>query len=64
MRSIGNTIGTYIDKLEPKYGMLTYSRICVEVDLEKIFFEFFQLTLYNWKQIQLVDYEQLLFNCK
>jgi hypothetical protein len=44
MRSIGNSIGTYIDKVDPKDEMLEFARICVEVDLEKGLSEYFQLT--------------------
>ena len=45
MRSIGNTTGTYIDKVDPKDEMLAFARICVEVDLEKWLSKYFQLTL-------------------
>ena len=32
-RAIGNTLGKYIDKSEPKSPMFSYARICIEVDL-------------------------------
>jgi hypothetical protein len=64
LRSIGNTLGTYIDKVEPRDGMLACACICVEFDLEKGFPEVIQLTLDDWKHIQLVDYKQLPFKCK
>jgi hypothetical protein len=32
---IGNSIGIYIDRVEPKENMFSCARICVEVDLEK-----------------------------
>jgi len=34
-KSIGNTLGKYIDKSKSKFRMYTYGRICVGVDLEK-----------------------------
>ena len=34
-RTIGNTLGKYVDKSESKAPMFSYARICVEVDLEK-----------------------------
>ena len=34
-RTIGNTLGKYVDKSEPKAPMFSCARICVEVDLEK-----------------------------
>jgi hypothetical protein len=33
--SIKNTLGTYIDKVEPRDNMFACAHICVEVDLEK-----------------------------
>jgi hypothetical protein len=32
---IGNTLGKYMDGVEPRENMFSYARICVEVDLEK-----------------------------
>lgn len=64
MKTIDDTLGTYINKVEPKDGMFSRARICVEEDLEKGFPEVVQLTLDNWTHIQPVDYEQLLFKCK
>ena len=33
LEKIGNDLGRYIDKADPK-GQYTYARVCVEVDLE------------------------------
>jgi hypothetical protein len=60
----GNTLGTYIDKEEPKDGMMACMQICVEVDLEKGLPEAMQLVLDDWNHIQVVDYEQLPSKCK
>lgn len=35
LRSIGNALGRFIEKLELKDGLFTCAGICVEVDLEK-----------------------------
>jgi hypothetical protein len=35
LRVTGKTLGNYIDKYKPKFGMFICSRICVEVDLKK-----------------------------
>ena len=35
LQAIGNTLGKYIDPVEPKDGIQNYAQICVEVDLEK-----------------------------
>jgi hypothetical protein len=64
LRNIGNTLGKYIDRVEPRDGLQVCARLCVEVDLEKGFPEAIQLTLDNWSYIQQVDYEQLPFKCK
>lgn len=35
VKAIGNTVGKYIDRCEPKDKMHACARICVEVDLGK-----------------------------
>ena len=35
LQAIGNSLGNYIDKAEPKGSFFSCARICVEVDLEK-----------------------------
>jgi hypothetical protein len=35
LKSIGNTLGKYIDKFEPKPPLFFCGRICAKVDLEK-----------------------------
>jgi hypothetical protein len=64
IKSIGNTLGKYIDRVEPRDGLQACTRLCVEVYLEKGLPESIQLTLDNWSYIQQVDYKQLPFKCK
>jgi hypothetical protein len=64
MRSIRNTLVTYINKVKLRGEMFDCAPIHVKIYLEKGLLEEVQLTLDNWKHIQLVDYEQLLFKCK
>jgi hypothetical protein len=48
LKSIGDVIGKYIDKEEPKPPMFACARICVKVDLEKGIPKSIKLTLDNW----------------
>jgi hypothetical protein len=64
LRSIGDSLGKFIDRAEPKSGMFSCARICVEVDLEKGLPEAIKLKLDDWIHIQKLDYEQLPFKCK
>jgi hypothetical protein len=64
IRSIGNTLGKYIDLVEPKNGLQDCARIYVEVYLEKGLHEAINLTLDNWTYLQQVDCEKLPFKCK
>jgi len=64
LRSIRNSLGHYIDKVELKDGLQSCARICVEVDLEKGLPKAIEITLHNWTYLQQVDYEQLPFKCK
>ena len=43
----------YIDRVEPKEGMQSCSKIYFEVDLEKGLHEAIKLTLENWKYLQM-----------
>ena len=54
-RAIGNTLGKYIDKSEPKAPMFSCTRICVEVDLEKGIPEAINLSIDGWNHMQTVD---------
>jgi len=63
LRSIGNGLGKYIDKAEPK-GQYSFARICVEVDLEAGLPEAVKLTVKGWQHFQQLDYEQLPFKCR
>jgi hypothetical protein len=64
LKSIGDTLGKFIDRDEPKSSMYSCARICVEVDLEKGLPEEIKLKLDDWTYIQKLDYEQLPFKCK
>lgn len=64
VRAIGNAIGKYVDRSEPKENMYACARICVEVDLGKGLPEAVKLRVDHWTHIQQVDYEQLPFKCK
>jgi hypothetical protein len=64
IHNVGNTLGKYIDRAEPKDGMQACAFICMEVDLEKGLSEVVRLTLDNWSYLQPIDCEQLLFKCK
>jgi hypothetical protein len=33
IRNIGNTLGKYIDRVEPREGLQAFTRLCVEVDI-------------------------------
>lgn len=63
LRCIGNSLGRYIDRVEPK-EKYSCARICVEINLEKGILEAIAITLDNWQHIQQLDYEQLSFKCK
>jgi hypothetical protein len=61
IKNIGNALGRFINWDEPRDGLQTCARICIEVDLEKRFLEEIQLVLDGWTYIQMVDYEQIPF---
>ena len=50
-RAIGNTLGKYVDKSEPKAPMFLSARICVEVDLEKGLPESIILSIDGWNHL-------------
>jgi len=64
VKAIGNAVGKYIDRSEPRENMHACARICVEVDLGKGLPEAIKLKVDQWTHIQQVDYEQLPFKCK
>jgi len=64
VKAIGNAVGKFIDRSEPKENMHACARICVEVDLGKGLPEAIKLKVDQWAHIQQVDYEQLPFKCK
>jgi hypothetical protein len=64
IRSIGDSLGKFIDKAKPKSMILSYARICVEVDMEKGLHEAIKLKLNDCIHIQKLDYEQVPLKCK
>ena len=62
MQTIGNKIGEFIDKVDPK-GQYSCARIYVEVDLEAGLPEAIKLTIGDWHHYQKLDYKQLPFKC-
>jgi len=63
LEDIGNKLGRYLDKADPKGDQYTCARICVEVNLEKGLPEAIKLSLGDWSHIQELDYEQIPFKC-
>jgi hypothetical protein len=64
VRAIGNAVGKYIDRSEPRDNMQACARICVEVDLGKGLPEAIKIKVDEWSHIQQLDYEQIPFKCK
>jgi len=64
VKAIGNAVGKYIDRSEPKDNMQACARICVEVDLGRGLPEAIKLKVDDWCHIQQLDYEQIPFKCK
>jgi hypothetical protein len=52
MKSIGNSLGECIDRVDPKDGLQSSAWIYIEVDLEKGLSEEINLNLENWSYIQ------------
>jgi hypothetical protein len=63
LQAIGNGLGHYIDRADPK-DQYSCAIICVEVDLEIGLPEAVKLKVGEWKHLQKLDYEQLLFKCR
>jgi hypothetical protein len=63
LKDIGNKLGRFLDRAEPKGDQFTCARICVEVNLEKGLPEAIKLSLGDWCHIQELDYEQIPFKC-
>jgi len=64
VKAIGNAVGKFIDRSEPRENMHACARICVEVDLGKGLPEAIKIKVDQWTYIQQLDYEQLPFKCK
>ena len=64
VKAIGNAVGKYIDRSEPKDNMQACARICVEVDPGRGLPEAIKLKVDDWCHIQQLDYEQIPFKCK
>jgi hypothetical protein len=63
LQAIGNGLGNYIDKADPK-DQYSCARICVEVNLEVGLPEAVKLKVGEWQHFQKLDYEQLPFKCR
>jgi hypothetical protein len=63
LEDIGNKLGRFLDRAEPKGEQFTCARICVEVNLEKGLSDAIKLSLGEWCHIQELDYEQIPFKC-
>jgi hypothetical protein len=63
LQAIGNGLGHYIDKADPK-DQYSCARICVEVDLEVGLPEVVKLKVGEWHHLQKLDYEQFSFKCR
>jgi hypothetical protein len=63
LQAIGNGLGNYIDKADPK-DQYSCARICVEVNLEVGLPEAVKLKVGEWQHFQKLDYEQLSFKCR
>jgi hypothetical protein len=63
LEDIGNKLGRFLDRAEPKGDQFTCARICVEVNLEKGLPDAIKLSLGEWCHIQELDYEQIPFKC-
>ena len=56
LEKIGNWLGRYIDKADPK-GQYSCARICVEVNLEAGLPEAIKISVGDWHHYQQLDYE-------
>jgi hypothetical protein len=63
LEDIGNKLGRFLDRAEPKGEQFTCARICVEVNLERGLPDAIKLSLGEWCHIQELDYEQIPFKC-
>ena len=63
LQAIGNGLGHYIDRADPK-DQYSCARICVEVELETGLPEAVKLKVGEWQHLQKLDYEQLPFKCR
>ena len=64
IKAIGNVVGNYIDRCQPKENMHACARICVKVDLARGVPEAIKIKVDEWMHIQQLDYEQIPFKCK
>lgn len=64
IKAIGNAMGKYIDRCEPKDNMHGCTKICMEGDQGKGLPEAIRIKVDQWTHIQQLDYEQIPFKCK
>jgi len=56
-KSIGDKLGHYIDRANPKGNIFCYARICVEIGFENGLLEAIQNNLEGWRHLQTLDYK-------
>lgn len=64
LRAVGNRVGKYLDRDDPKGSQFASSKTCVQVDLEKGLPLEIMLTLGGQNYFQTLDYEQILSTCR
>jgi hypothetical protein len=63
LEDIGNKLGRFLDRAEPRGDQFTCVRICIEVNLEKGLPDAIKLSLGEWSHIQELDYDHIPFKC-
>jgi len=63
LQEIQNNLGRFIDSAKPKGGIFFYTRVCVEMKLEKGLLEEIKVEMEGWSGVQLLDYEHVSFKC-
>ena len=63
IKSIGNSLGKYIDNYDPKYPIFTCAHIYGNKS-RKSLLEAIVLYMDGWNHLQKLDYEHIQFNCR
>lgn len=56
-KSIGDKLGHYIDRANPKGNIFCYARVYVEIGFENGLLEAIQINLEGWRHLQTLDYK-------